>query len=171
MHLVQLLLPLYDNSGNVFSETVFSGIRGELTEGFGGVTAFTSAPAQGLWISEGGTTHDEIVVVEVMTSDLDCEWWASYRARLEMLLKQKHIVFRAQSIVLLQPSRSTRGWSGAKICWKPVVNVGSRDRGVSGRDCQLMQISHYVSYRINALYRGLLMGIHLQGSYFCTLGS
>ena len=63
------------------------------------------------------------------------------------------------------------GWSGAKICWKPVVNVGSRDRGVSGRDCQLMQISHYVSYRINALYRGLLMGIHLQGSYFCTLGS
>jgi hypothetical protein len=36
-----------------------------------------------------------------MTSDLDCEWWASYRARLEMLLKQKHIVFRAQSIVLL----------------------------------------------------------------------
>jgi hypothetical protein len=73
----------------------------ELTERFGGVTAFTSAPAQGLWISEGGTTHDEIVVVEVMTSDLDREWWASYRARLEMLLKQKHIVFRAQSIVLL----------------------------------------------------------------------
>ena len=48
MHLVQLLLPLYDNSGNAFSETVFSGIRGELTEGFGGVTAFTSAPAKGL---------------------------------------------------------------------------------------------------------------------------
>src|SRR3954466_2383108 len=34
-----------------------------------------------------------------------------------------------------------------------------------------MRIGHYVSYRINALYRGLLMGIHLQGSYFCTLGS
>jgi hypothetical protein len=51
------------------------------------------------------------------------------------------------------------------------VNVGSRDCGVSGRDCQLMQIGHYVSYRINALYRGLLMGIHLQGSYLCTLGS
>ena len=101
MHLVQLLLPLYDNSGNAFSETVYTGIRRELTERFGGVTAFMSAPAQGLWISEGGTTHDEIVVVEVMTSDLDCGWWASYRARLEMLLKQKHIVFRAQSIVLL----------------------------------------------------------------------
>jgi hypothetical protein len=54
MHLVQLLLPLYYNSGNAFSEM---GIRGELTERFGGVTAFTSAPAQGLWISEGGTTH------------------------------------------------------------------------------------------------------------------
>jgi hypothetical protein len=101
MHLVQLLLPLYDNSGNAFSEMVSTGIRRELTERFGGVTAFTSAPAQGLWISEGGMTHDEIVVVEVMTSDPDCEWWASYRARLEMLLKQKHIVCRAHSIVLL----------------------------------------------------------------------
>jgi hypothetical protein len=32
MHLVQLLLPLYDNSGNAFSETVYTGIRRELTE-------------------------------------------------------------------------------------------------------------------------------------------
>src|SRR3954447_19464799 len=150
MYLVQLLLPLYDNSGNAFSEMVSTGIRRELTERFGGVTAFTSAPAQGLWISEVGTTHDEIVVVEVMTSDLDCEWWASYRARLEMLLKQKHIVFRAVHRAPLTFAVDTE-WSGAKISWKPVVNVGSRDRAVSGRDCQLMQISHNVAYRINAL--------------------
>ena len=61
--------------------------------------------------------------------------------------------------------------SRAKICWKPVVNVRSRDRGVPGRDRQLMQIGYYISYRVNALYRGLLMGIHLQGAYFCALGS
>jgi len=101
MHLVQLRLPLCDNSGNAFAETVYTSIRRELTERFGGVTAFTRAPAQGLWISEGGTTHDEIVVVEVMTADLDREWWVSYRATLEMLLKQEHIVVRAQPIVLL----------------------------------------------------------------------
>jgi hypothetical protein len=47
MHLVQLLLPLYDNSGNAFSETVYTGIRRELTERFGGVTAFMSARISG----------------------------------------------------------------------------------------------------------------------------
>ena len=36
-----------------------------------------------------------------MTADLDREWWVSYRATLEMLLKQEHIVVRAQPIVLL----------------------------------------------------------------------
>jgi hypothetical protein len=46
MHLVQLLLPLCDNSGNAFAETVYTSIRRELTERFGGVTAFTRAPAQ-----------------------------------------------------------------------------------------------------------------------------
>ena len=51
------------------------------------------------------------------------------------------------------------GGSRAEICWKLVVNIGGGDRGVSGRDCQLMQIGHYISYRINALYRGFLMGI------------
>jgi hypothetical protein len=73
MYLVQLLLPLFDNSGNAFSERIYTSIRRELTERFGGVTAFTRAPAQGLWIREGETTHDEIVVVEVMASDLDRE--------------------------------------------------------------------------------------------------
>jgi hypothetical protein len=40
-------------------------------------------------------------VVEVMASNLDREWWASYRATLEMLLKQEHIMVRAQPIVFL----------------------------------------------------------------------
>jgi hypothetical protein len=81
-------------------------------------------------------------------------------------LKEKHIC-SARS----HRSPPDRNGSGAKICWKPVVNVGSRDRGVPGRDGQLMEIAHYISYRINASNRGLLMGIHLQGANFCALGS
>ena len=50
------------------------------------------------------------------------------------------------------------------------MNVGSRDRGVPGRDGQLMEIAHYISYRINAANRGLLMGIHLQGCQFLCTG-
>ena len=51
------------------------------------------------------------------------------------------------------------------------MNVRSRDRGVPGRECQLMQIGHYIPHRINALYGGLLMRIHLQRAQFCALGS
>ena len=51
------------------------------------------------------------------------------------------------------------------------MNVGSRDRGVPGRDGQLMEIAHYISYGINTSNRSLLMGIHLQGDNFCAMGS
>src|SRR4029078_11332648 len=40
MHLVQLLLPLYDNDGHRFDETAFAAVRQELTRRFGGVTAY-----------------------------------------------------------------------------------------------------------------------------------
>jgi len=101
MHLVPLLLPLYDNAGETFGEELFSKIRSELTERFGGLTAFTSAPAQGLWRSEGKTTHDEIVVFEVMTSEIDPEWWRDYRQALERSFRQNTIIIRAQSVAIL----------------------------------------------------------------------
>jgi hypothetical protein len=101
MHLVQLLLPVYDNAGSAFPEENYSNVRGELADKFGGLTAFTRAPAQGLWRNEGETTHDDIVVFEVMTADLDHQWWSRYRSALEELFRQEHIVIRAQPVVLL----------------------------------------------------------------------
>jgi hypothetical protein len=101
MHLVQILLPLFDNDGAPLGEELFSRIRSELTERFGGLTAFTSAPAQGLWKSEGKTTHDEIVVFEVMTTEIDAEWWRRYREALEKAFRQDTIVIRAQSVRIL----------------------------------------------------------------------
>jgi len=101
MHLIQILLPLYDNAGNRFGEELYGGVRRELTERFGGLTAFTSAPAQGLWKDAGETKRDDIVVFEVMTKELDAGWWRGYRQRLEKAFRQDEIIIRAQAFALL----------------------------------------------------------------------
>jgi hypothetical protein len=88
MHLVQLLLPLYDEA-----------VAHDLTERFGGLTAYTRAPAKGVWKPpSGGTERDDIVVYEVMVEVLDRPWWARYRVELEARLQQKEIVIRAHAI-------------------------------------------------------------------------
>jgi hypothetical protein len=101
MHLVQILLPLYDNAGEAFGEDLYTQVRSELAERFGGLTAFTRAPAQGLWRSEGKTTHDEIVVFEVMAPTIDKKWWGDYRNALERAFRQDTIVIRAQPVTIL----------------------------------------------------------------------
>lgn len=100
-HLIQLLLPLSDNDGEPFSRCEYTHVRSELTERFGGMTAFTRGPAEGLWEENGKTAHDDIVVFEVMTSDLDEAWWSGYRRTLENRFKQDSIVIRAHQIFLL----------------------------------------------------------------------
>jgi hypothetical protein len=101
MHLIQILLPLYDNAGNTFDQELFGKVRRELTERFGGLTAFTRAPAQGLWNDEGQTKRDDIVVFEVMADELDADWWRGYRKILEKEFRQDTIIIRAQTVVIL----------------------------------------------------------------------
>ena len=101
MQLIQILLPLYDNAGHPFGEELFGTVRRELTERFGGLTAFTRAPAQGLWKDEGETKHDEIVVFEVMVEHIDLAWWRDYRKTLEREFRQDTIVIRAQPVTIL----------------------------------------------------------------------
>lgn len=99
MYLVQLLLPLYDNSGARIPRPTFAGVRDELTQRFGGVTAFTRSPAQGAWVDPGGDVErDDIVVCEVMVETLDTAWWRAYRSRLEVLFGQQELVIRASEI-------------------------------------------------------------------------
>lgn len=101
MHLVQILLPVFDQNGNRLPEAEYGRVRGELTQKFGGLTAFTSAPAEGVWRTEGRTDRDEIIVIEVMTEELDKPWWGHYRRKLEDHFRQESIVVRAQPIELL----------------------------------------------------------------------
>ncbi len=102
MHLVQLLLPLYNNAGDQLDKELFVQVRNELVERFGGMTGYTRAPVAGLWQdSESQTVRDDLVIYEVMVERFDREWWGQYRAALEERFQQNNLVVRAHSISIL----------------------------------------------------------------------
>ena len=93
MHIVQLLLPLFDNQGEPFPDATMRQIREELVARFGGVTAFRT-PAEGVWSDHGRKVRDEVILVEVMVESLDRPWWMHFRTQLEHRLRQKSLVVR-----------------------------------------------------------------------------
>ena len=98
MHLVQLLLPRRDNSGNAFPREAFIRVRAELTARYGGVTAYLRSPAAGAWRDDqGGLTQDDVVMVEVVVADLDRAWWTAYRRDLEIRFRQVEVLVRAMA--------------------------------------------------------------------------
>jgi hypothetical protein len=101
MYLVELLLPLYDNDGHRFADSHFAEIRKILIEKFGGLTAFTRAPAQGSEQANGGERRDDLIVFEVMTETLDALWWKAYRMSLEATFRQERLIVRAARVTLL----------------------------------------------------------------------
>jgi len=102
MYLVQILLPLYDNKGHAFDAGEYVRLRSELADRFGGVTAYTRAPARGVWKDDSGeTTRDDIVIFEVMTADLDQPWWTAFRKQLEARFRQDTLIVRALTSTVL----------------------------------------------------------------------
>ena len=99
---MQLLLPLFDNDGHTFEASEYVGLRTELADRFGGVTAYTRAPARGVWKDDAGeTTRDDIVIFEVMTADLDQVWWTEFRKQLESRFRQDRLIVRALTSTVL----------------------------------------------------------------------
>jgi hypothetical protein len=101
MYLIQLFLPLFDEKGLAFSDQPFSDVRAQLTEKFGGITTYSRAPAKGFWKNEGKLHRDDMVVFEVMTENLDRQWWNSYRQNLETCFRQDQLSIRAQVIEII----------------------------------------------------------------------
>jgi hypothetical protein len=102
MHLVQILLPVYDNEGEAFAPQHYVRLRAELADRFGGVTAYTRAPARGVWKDDAGeTTRDDIVIFEVMTPELDRSWWSAFRRELEVRFRQENVIVRAMTITMV----------------------------------------------------------------------
>ncbi|HEY0111549.1 MAG TPA: hypothetical protein VGB59_00190 [Allosphingosinicella sp.] len=99
LQLIEILLPLTDNEGCRFEPALFGKVREELVERFGGLTAFTRSPAEGLWEVEGGErSRDEIVIFEVMADWIDRSWWRNYRAELEKRFRQDEILIRSREV-------------------------------------------------------------------------
>lgn len=99
MYLIQLLLPLYTNDGHKIDNDTFQTTRRELVDRCGGLTAYNQAPVDGLWKDEPGhTTHDELIIFEVMCDELDRKWWSDYRHTLEARFGQEELVIRAATI-------------------------------------------------------------------------
>lgn len=102
VHLIQILLPLYDNSGTAFPQQEYVTVREELTERFGGITTYLRSPAEGSWReSPLLTIHDEIVIYEVMVENLDREWWRTYREGLARRYRQDVLIVRVSEIQLI----------------------------------------------------------------------
>lgn len=99
MFLVQMLLPLFDNHGVAIPDEEFERVSAELSERFGGVTAFTRSPAEGVWKDHRSEPkRDDIVVVEVMAPDLDRDYWSRCRHDLEKRFRQDVVIIRAHGI-------------------------------------------------------------------------
>jgi hypothetical protein len=102
MYLVQILLPVYDNDGHAFEAREYVQLHSELADRFGGVTAYTRAPARGVWKDDTGeTTRDDIVIFEVMTDTLDHAWWKQFRQALERRFRQDSLIVRALDGILI----------------------------------------------------------------------
>jgi hypothetical protein len=74
-------------------------VRNELTERFGGVTAYLRSPAEGLWKeTDGDVARDDVVIYEVMTKELDRAEWKRYGEELAERFRQEEMMIRAISI-------------------------------------------------------------------------
>lgn len=102
MYLIQFFLPVYGNRGQPCAKAMFDEVRTELTDAFGGVTAFVHSPAVGAWESDtGAVCRDEVMLFEVMSQTLDRQWWHRYRTTLEERFGQEEVLVRATLVETL----------------------------------------------------------------------
>ena len=102
MYLIQLLLPLYDNEQHGLPDNLYNQVRSELTEQFGGLTVYARAPAKGLWKEDSANIiHDDIVIYEIMSDEVDRRWWQQYRLELQERFAQESVIIRATPFELL----------------------------------------------------------------------
>jgi len=93
MFLVELFIPKA-----AASKDRLSSLQHSLVKQFGGLTAYSRAPAKGIDVEGGKPVEDEIIILEVMTDSLDRTWWSSLRAELERDLQQQEILVRATDV-------------------------------------------------------------------------
>ena len=103
MFLIQILLPASVASRDRDAmRLAFARTREELVKAFGGVTAYSQSPAEGVWTApEGDEQKDRMVMVEVVTPALDYAWWRNYSKTLAERFAQDDIHIRALAVELI----------------------------------------------------------------------
>lgn len=94
MNVIEVFLPLDTGRGEPIPPETIEGLVAGLTDRFGGATAYTREPAEGLWKRATIIERDRIIVVEVMVDDVDEQWWSAYRQRLESEFAQESVLIR-----------------------------------------------------------------------------
>lgn len=88
MYLVELFVPMSARGADI-EELVE-----KLALKFGGATAHTRSPADGLW-HDRSLEKEPIGIIEVMVAELDRAWWQELRIDLESRFEQDEILIRA----------------------------------------------------------------------------
>ena len=102
MVLIQMLLPTRSPEGLAFPEDLLRRTRDELIARFGGLTAYTRAPATGVWTSpEGHVEVDRVVMIEVLSEHFDRDWWRAFAETLKERFQQESIHIRANDVYVL----------------------------------------------------------------------
>ena len=94
MNVIQVFLPLDTGRGEPIPPETIEGLVAGLGDRFGGATAYTREPAEGLWKRATTIERDRIIVVEVMVDQVDDQWWSAYRERLEREFAQERVLIR-----------------------------------------------------------------------------
>jgi len=98
MHVVEIFVPTTFGTGGQIPKALLELLKQELTDEFGGVTAYTRSPAEGLWKSGDNVERDVVLILEVMTGSIDKPWWKAFRQRTEAVLRQQEILIRASRV-------------------------------------------------------------------------
>ena len=101
MHIIEVFLPLDTGKGVPVPRQTIEGLVAGLADRFGGATAFTRQPAEGLWKSRTTMQSDRIIVVEVVVETVDAAWWKTYKSRIEKEFDQEQVMIRVSACELI----------------------------------------------------------------------
>lgn len=71
MNIIEVFLTLDTGHGVPIPLEAIEGLVAGLADRFGGATAYTREPAEGIWKRATTMEHDRIIVVEVMVEDVE----------------------------------------------------------------------------------------------------
>lgn len=100
VHVVQLLLPLYENDQQPApAEDLHAIVKAELTRHFGRCAAHTLSCATNHAMAGRRDTPHDLVIFEVMSHLFDSEWWGWYQQVLDTRFRQVKVIIRELPLI------------------------------------------------------------------------